>query len=86
MIQMEIYPFLILLPLGTKVDKGRKNTPGMSTYSKRLFKIFWHGDYLWRPRNDFGEDQGNSGKVASRNAMGSQELGVFLIQCIISLK
>ena len=71
MIQMEIYPFLILLPLGTKVDKRRKNTPGMPTYSKRLFKIFWYGDYLWRPGNDIGEDQGNSGKVASRNAMGS---------------
>ena len=63
--------YLIPLPLGTKVDKGRKNTPGMPTYSKRLFKIFWYGDYLWRPGNDVGEDQGNSWKVASRNAMGS---------------
>ena len=39
-IRGNFYQLLILLPLGTKVDKGRKNTPGMPTYSKRLFKIF----------------------------------------------
>ena len=70
-IRGNFYQLLILLPLGTKADKGRKNSPGMPTYSKRLFEIFWYGDYLWRPWNDIGENQGNSGKVASRNAMGS---------------